>query len=167
MFVKYSHKATPTLNSAVHRLFWNCPLCGFQVDSEKEYEVWLAETNLHEVIMRDYKVDCIIAVSECPGCHKLSYTHYDLNTVIRACQIGRIKLNLKELRLERARRRWIINGIWATNKCKTCIYLKKLQRRRYSITADCEDKGWSRTGPPPNQCEHYHFGKPQKQAFEN
>jgi len=166
MFVKYSNRVTPLFDSAVHRLFWNCPLCGFQVADDKEYEVWLAEANLHEVIMRDYKVDCIIAVSECPKCHGLSYTHYDLNSVIRACQVGRLKLDLKTLQLEQARRRWTISSIWATNKCKTCVHLKKLQRRKYSITADCEDDGWSRVGPPPNQCERYRRGEPPKQAFE-
>jgi hypothetical protein len=164
MLIKYLNGVTPLLNSAVHRLFWNCPICGFQVADDKEYEVWLAEANLREVIMHDYKVDCIIAVSECPKCRGLSYTHYDLGCVIHACQVGRLKLDLKTLQLERARRLWTISGIWATNKCKECAHLKTLERHEYAVTAECEDGGWSRVGTPPNQCERFRSEEPPEQV---
>ena len=154
MFVAYSNKTTPLFNSSAHRLFWACPLCGFKVDSDREYEVWLAESSLREIIMRDFKVDCVIAVSECPKCHGTSYCHYDLDCMIHATQLGRIKIDLQKLMLERARRRWTIKGLWATNKCKTCANLKKIEKHRYAINVDCEAGGWSRYGSPPGQCDH-------------
>ena len=66
----------------------DCPWCGYEfVESKKhsmeKYNIWYENPWIKEVVLNNtyYKVGCVVVVSKCPECMKLSWLHRHLDTM--------------------------------------------------------------------------------------
>ena len=66
----------------------DCPWCGYEfADTERhgmrKYNIWYENPWIKEVILNNsyYKVGCVVIVSKCPECMKLSWLHRQLDSM--------------------------------------------------------------------------------------
>lgn len=87
---KYLRRGKKLDVSVSHRQgLTDCPWCGFEATETKKhsmerYNIWYEKPWIVEVILNNtyYKVGCVVVVSRCPECAKLSWLHRKLDSMV-------------------------------------------------------------------------------------